>query len=57
LLASFVAGPEELRAFVGEGPLLTDDKPLAEYSLSLPRDREPDLKQLKGSVAPFVVSD
>jgi spermidine synthase len=57
LLASFVAGPEQLRAFVGEGPLLTDDRPLAEYFLSLPRDREPDLKQLKSSVTPFVVSD
>jgi spermidine synthase len=57
LLASFVAGPEELRAFVGGGPVLTDDRPLAEYFLSLPRDREPDLKQLRGSVTPFVISE
>jgi spermidine synthase len=33
-------GPS-LRAFVGEGPLLTDDRPLVEYYLSLPRDNRP----------------
>ena len=33
-----------LRAFVGEGPLLTDDRPLVEYFLSLPPgDRAVDL--------------
>jgi spermidine synthase len=57
LLAAFTAGPEELRSFVGDGPLLTDDRPLAEYFLSLPRDREPDLSQLKGDVRRFVVDD
>jgi spermidine synthase len=31
LLSAYVAGPEELRAFVGGGPILTDDKPLVEY--------------------------
>ena len=40
LLSTFVAGPDELRAYVGAGPILTDDRPLAEYFLSLPRDRE-----------------
>jgi spermidine synthase len=55
LTAAFVAGPNELKAFVGDGPLLTDDRPLAEYFLSLPRDRNPDMAQLKGDVAPFVV--
>ena len=28
LLAMYRAGPDELRAFVGPGPLLTDDRPL-----------------------------
>ena len=32
----FIAGPEEIRAFVGEGPVLTDDRPMIEYFLSLP---------------------
>jgi spermidine synthase len=57
LLAAFTAGPDELRAFVGEGPLLTDDRPLAEYFLSLPRDREPDLTTLVGDVRPLVVDE
>jgi spermidine synthase len=55
LKAAFTAGPDELRAFVGEGPLLTDDLPLAEYFLSLPRDTYPDMSQLKGDVNRFVV--
>ena len=55
LLALFLAGPGELRAFVGQGPLLTDDRPLAEYFLSLPRDRYPDLSRLAGDVSRYVV--
>jgi spermidine synthase len=37
----FIAGPDEIRAFVGEGPLLTDDKPMIEYFLSLPKNDAP----------------
>lgn len=37
----FIAGPEEIREFVGEGPLLTDDKPMIEYFLSLPKHDAP----------------
>ena len=37
----YVAGPDTLRAFVGDGPLLTDDRPIIEYFLSLP-DPNPD---------------
>ena len=33
----YVAGAEEVRAFVGDGPVLTDDRPVIEYFLSLPR--------------------
>jgi spermidine synthase len=57
LLAAFDAGPDELRAFVGSGPILTDDRPLVEYFLSLPRDRDPDLTSLKGDVKRYVVPD
>jgi len=32
----FLAGPAEMREFAGDGPLLTDDKPMIEYFLSLP---------------------
>ena len=38
LLRLYVAGPDELRRYVGRGPLLTDDRPMVEYFLSLPRD-------------------
>ena len=51
LLKLYRAGPEELRQFVGEGPVLTDDRPLVEYFLSLPRDRDVDLRQLSGDVS------
>jgi spermidine synthase len=55
LLASFTAGPEELRAFVGDGPLLSDDRPLTEYFLSLPRDTSVDFSQLRpGNVSKHV---
>lgn len=49
LLSRFNAGPDELRAFVGEGPILTDDRPRVEYFLSLPAD-DPhiDLSPLTG---------
>jgi spermidine synthase len=57
LLAAFRAGPEELAAFVGPGEVLTDDRPLVEYFLSLPRDHDVDLTSLKGDVRRFVVSD
>ena len=36
----YVAGPDEIRAFAGNGPVLTDDKPVIEYFLSLPK-RDP----------------
>jgi len=57
LLAMYRAGPEELRAFVGPGPILTDDQPLVEYFLSLPRDRDADLRSLKGDVRQIIIDD
>ena len=50
LKRAYVAGPEEMRAFVGEGPILTDDLPLVEYFLSLPRDKNIDVSGLRGRV-------
>ena len=57
LLMFYRAGPEELRAFVGPGPILTDDRPLVEYFLSLPRDRDVDVSSLKGDVRRIVVDE
>lgn len=50
LTRAYVAGPDEMRAFVGEGPMLTDDRPLVEYFLSLPRDKGLDIRGLRGDV-------
>jgi spermidine synthase len=53
----YTAGPEEMRAFVGAGPVLTDDRPLVEYHHWLPRpdDQPPlDLSPLKGDVSRHV---
>jgi spermidine synthase len=55
LRTQFIAGPEELRAFVGEGPILTDDRPTTEYFLSLPRHPEVDLAGLSGNFDSYVV--
>jgi spermidine synthase len=55
LLGLYVAGPDELRRFVGSGPILTDDRPLVEYFLSLPRDRGVDLSELRGDVRRHLV--
>jgi spermidine synthase len=57
LLQLYRAGPDELRAFVGPGPILTDDRPLVEYFLSLPRDRDVDLSSLTGDIRPYVVDE
>ncbi len=51
LLASYTAGPDEMRAFVGDTPVLTDDRPRIEYFGSLPEnERGVELKGLRGDV-------
>ena len=56
LLGRYVAGPAELRAFVGDGQVLTDDRPLTEYFLALPQnDRPVDLSRVRGDVYRHVV--
>jgi hypothetical protein len=48
LVAHYAAGPSELRRFLGPGAILTDDRPLLEYYLSLPGgDRPVDLSRLR----------
>lgn len=55
LASWYVAGPDELRNFVGDGPLLTDDRPLVEYHRSLPANDPPvDLAGLRGDVRPLI---
>ena len=56
LIGRYVAGPDELRAFVGPGPVLTDDRPLTEYFLSLPpNDRSVDLSAVRGDVSRHII--
>jgi spermidine synthase len=51
LLGQYTAGPDEMRAIVGDGPILTDDRPLIEYSNTMPRGDPPiDLGGVKGDV-------
>lgn len=53
----YTAGAEEMRAFVGDGPILTDDRPLVEYHHWLPRPEEQpplNLSSLKGDFARHV---
>ena len=47
----YTAGPDDMRRFVGPGPVLTDDQPLLEYHRSLPRGPDTlDLSTLRGDV-------
>jgi spermidine synthase len=49
LLSRYRAGPDELTQFLGPGPILTDDRPMVEYFLSLPSgERAVDLSGLRG---------
>ena len=47
---------DEMRAFVGQGTILTDDRPLTEYFLALPQnDAAVDLSKVQGDVRRHVV--
>jgi spermidine synthase len=50
LLHEFWGGPSDLREHIGDGPLLTDDRPILEYFLSMRRDKDMDTTSLKGDV-------
>jgi spermidine synthase len=50
----YTAGPGEMKAFVGAGPMLTDDRPLVEYAW-VPAHQPPlDLSMLKADVSSIV---
>ena len=54
----FTGNADEMRAFVGPGPLLTDDRPLVEYYHWLPpASAQPplDLSAMKRDVTPLVI--
>jgi spermidine synthase len=53
LVGLFRAGPSDLGRWVGQGPILTDDRPILEYFLSQPR-KALDLKALRGDVGPHL---
>jgi spermidine synthase len=56
LLSRYTAGPAELKLFLGDGPILTDDQPLTEYFLSLPQnDAAVDLSRVRGDVQRHVI--
>jgi spermidine synthase len=56
LLSQFNAGPAEIKTFLGDGPILTDDQPLTEYFLSLPQNDTPvDVSTLRGDVRRHVL--
>jgi spermidine synthase len=38
---TYLAGPKDVAAWVGPGPILTDDRPTIEYFLSLPQNERP----------------
>ncbi len=51
----YTAGAREMREFVGDGPMLTDDQPLVEYFRSLPRRGPPvDSSALRGDVTSLI---
>ncbi|MGH8639647.1 MAG: hypothetical protein ACREUZ_21150 [Burkholderiales bacterium] len=56
LPARYTAGPDEMRAFAGSGPVLTDDRPVLEYHRSLAgTGRQVDVSSLRGDVSPYIV--
>jgi spermidine synthase len=46
LVSQYRGGPDDLRGLIGPGPVLTDDRPLVEYFLSLDRSGTIDLSGL-----------
>jgi spermidine synthase len=58
VLRLYTAGPDEIMRFVGQGPELTDDRPLLEYHRSLPPEtRRVDLSTLRGDVSRILQDD
>jgi spermidine synthase len=56
LTSWYTAGPDELRRFLGPGPVLTDDRPLVEFFRALPKNEAlANLAALTGEVSRVVV--
>ncbi len=56
LTSWYTAGPDELRRFLGPGPVLTDDRPLVEFFRALPKNEAlANLAALTGEVSRIVV--
>ena len=51
LARMFRANPVQARAIAGDGPPLTDDRPLIEYFVRLPPERPPDLASVRGDIS------
>jgi spermidine synthase len=52
LASWYTAGPDEMRRFVGDGPVLTDDRPMVEYNRALPADDPSvNISGLRGDVS------
>jgi predicted membrane-bound spermidine synthase len=55
LASWYTAGPAEMRQFVGDGVVLSDDRPLVEYHRSLPANDPPvDVTALRGDVGTVI---
>jgi spermidine synthase len=54
MIAAYLGGPPELARWVGEGPIITDDRPLIEYFLSLPNEPQLDRGALVARPADIV---
>ena len=53
--AWYTAGPQTMRRFDGEGPLLTDDQPAAEYHRSFPGGSATvDRSSLRGNLSEVI---
>lgn len=50
----FRANPEQAHALAGEGPYLTDDRPMIEYFARLPPQPPVDLAAMRGDIAPIL---
>ncbi|MBI3969585.1 MAG: fused MFS/spermidine synthase [Chloroflexi bacterium] len=56
LLEKYRAGTDALHQYVGEGPILTDDRPQVEYFLSLPRrEKQREIEEINsGGIEKYV---
>lgn len=53
-LSRFNASADEVRARIGPGPIITDDRPYIEYFRSLPQDGPPDTSGYSRNIQPLL---